>query len=705
MGTLIRTIVAALFLLALFPMSAGAQETDSDSDGVQNDTDNCPEVANEDQTDTDSDGSGDACDEDDDNDSVADSNDLYPLDNTKSQNTPYVITFEGTVDYISDPVEGKEPHQIESGDTYRYTLVFDNHTGSTENQTWGRTFASNDFEYLLLTIEGESLATVMVDLGTMRPIPGLFGSSISSIQGASGLDVETDGSGALAKVWNDVTFLGLGDDIRLDWYQTYGWLDSEIAVAMRLQGNVAQNRSTTVAESAGLYSDQSTWAFTGVDQITRIEDPTQWSAMAPATCAGPLTLSSQADVDAVLANVCTRIEGDLIIDGTGIRDLSPLRIIRTIDGALTITPDMGAPTLNGLQGISHIDGVAVVDSDGDYHPDFMDDYPNDNAAAFDTDGDGLPNDWLPGKFSSSVDSSLTVDTDDDGDGALDWEDDLPLDASDTVDTDGDGVGNNTDSDDDGDGVEDVLDAFPLDVAASVDDDQDGAPDAWNEGATEAQVTASELSLDAFPGDGSETIDTDGDGTGNNADLDDDNDTYPDTDDDFPLDATEWLDTDGDGIGNNADPNDDNDAIPDENDAFPLDPTEVADRDGDGIGNNSDPDLDGDGVDNELDAFPYTPGEWADSDEDGIGDNADADDDNDSVPDTEDAFPLDASESVDTDGDGVGDNSDAFPEDPAASTDTDGDGAPDAWNESATEEFNQIVMKLNNWRIVSRCAPP
>ena len=48
-------------------------------------------------------------------------------------------------------------------------------------------------------------------------------------------------------------------------------------------------------------------------------------------------------------------------------------------------------------------------------------------------------------------------------------------------------------------------------------------------------------------------------------------------------------------------------------------------------------------------------------------------------------PLDASESVDTDGDGVGDNSDAFPENPAASTDTDGDGAPDAWNESATEE--------------------
>ena len=48
--------------------------------------------------------------------------------------------------------------------------------------------------------------------------------------------------------------------------------------------------------------------------------------------------------------------------------------------------------------------------------------------------------------------------------------------------------------------------------------------------------------------------------------------------------------------------------------------------------------------------------------------------------------MNANESAETDGDGIGDNSDAFPEDPAASIDSDGDGAPDAWNESATEEL-------------------
>ena len=77
--------------------------------------------------------------------------------------------------------------------------------------------------------------------------------------------------------------------------------------------------------------------------------------------------------------------------------------------------------------------------------------------------------------------------------------------------------------------------------------------------------------DAFPLDAAETLDTDGDGTGNNADLDDDNDGVNDVDDAFPLDAAETLDTDGDGTGNNADLDDDNDGVVDADDERPLDP--------------------------------------------------------------------------------------------------------------------------------------
>jgi hypothetical protein len=48
---------------------------DGDGDGVPDATDNCPSVANGDQTDSDSDGAGNACDSDDDNDGVPDTGD------------------------------------------------------------------------------------------------------------------------------------------------------------------------------------------------------------------------------------------------------------------------------------------------------------------------------------------------------------------------------------------------------------------------------------------------------------------------------------------------------------------------------------------------------------------------------------------------------------------------------------------------------
>ena len=67
-----------------------------------------------------------------------------------------------------------------------------------------------------------------------------------------------------------------------------------------------------------------------------------------------------------------------------------------------------------------------------------------------------------------------------------------------------------------------------------------------------------------------TLNTDGDGVGDNADLDDDNDGFDDTNDLFPLDPFEALDTDGDGIGNSADTDDDGDGVPDGLDAYPLD---------------------------------------------------------------------------------------------------------------------------------------
>lgn len=64
-------------------------EVDTDGDGINDPSDNCPTVSNAGQTDTDNDGDGDACDGDDDNDGTADGSDCASLDNTKWRNQAY----------------------------------------------------------------------------------------------------------------------------------------------------------------------------------------------------------------------------------------------------------------------------------------------------------------------------------------------------------------------------------------------------------------------------------------------------------------------------------------------------------------------------------------------------------------------------------------------------------------------------------------
>jgi len=73
--------------------------TDGDNDGVPDTADNCPAVANPNQTDNDHDGQGDACDADDDNDLVTDGTDNCPLVANANQHD-----FDG--DGLGDPCDG-----------------------------------------------------------------------------------------------------------------------------------------------------------------------------------------------------------------------------------------------------------------------------------------------------------------------------------------------------------------------------------------------------------------------------------------------------------------------------------------------------------------------------------------------------------------------------------------------------------------------
>lgn len=74
---LIRIVVPAL-LLFVIPAGAALGVSDIDLDGWIDTADNCPATFNPDQIDTDADGSGDACDANDDNDSLNDPNDPCP---------------------------------------------------------------------------------------------------------------------------------------------------------------------------------------------------------------------------------------------------------------------------------------------------------------------------------------------------------------------------------------------------------------------------------------------------------------------------------------------------------------------------------------------------------------------------------------------------------------------------------------------------
>ena len=78
---------------------------------------------------------------------------------------------------------------------------------------------------------------------------------------------------------------------------------------------------------------------------------------------GPFNLRSQADVNTFAANNFTEINGNIIMTGSDITNLSGLSTLTKINGSLNIS-NIGATTLNGLQNITEASSGLVISGNG-----------------------------------------------------------------------------------------------------------------------------------------------------------------------------------------------------------------------------------------------------------------------------------------------------------------------------------------------------
>ena len=616
---------------------------DSDVDGVVDDSDNCPNAANADQTDTDGDGLGDACDADDDGDGVIDAQDAFPLDPKYSADS----------DSDGMPDEWETLYGFNPADASNAAL-------------------DHDFDNLINPREFE--------LGTN---PTRTDSDRDTLP--DGWEVEEERNPLVPDYQITVgeSYACAVDDVGVKCWgpsfaNTYGWLDAPDTLVDPIKISNGKNFHTCGLDAVGaIYcwgrnqygeSNVPTFELPQIDiavggvvscssdgeKITCWGKTDDWNGQAVRSVAGHANLTAGGDF------VCVTVDGDLECWGSS---QSEGAMAPELSGVIEMDAGGGhACALSGGEilcwgydrtgeGNQNLVAPALVNplalAVGDYNSCALDgetvrcwdannglsgDFEAINDASLGTIADiqlGASSlcaltDTGVSCFSNSYDTVLLLELDSvpnlmfdpDGDGYSNQngEDVFPLDASEWVDTDSDGIGNNADSDDDNDGVTDANDAFPLNEEEWSDSDGDGVGD----------------NADAFPQDANEQVDTDSDGIGDNSDN--------------CLEASNanQINTDGDTQGDACDSDDDNDGLNDEFDAFPLDPSEQVDTDEDGTGDN------GDNCPNIANA------DQVNSDSDVAGNACDADDDNDGLTDTTEVELGTDPLKRDTDGDGWSD---------------------------------------------------
>lgn len=111
-------------------------DEDRDSDGIQDSIDNCPDLVNSDQLDTDEDGKGDACDTDKDNDGIANDNDNCPLLYNPRQDISCRDDFDG--DGIPDRYDICPENRFISSTNFTrfHTVILDPNGSVQDDPNW-----------------------------------------------------------------------------------------------------------------------------------------------------------------------------------------------------------------------------------------------------------------------------------------------------------------------------------------------------------------------------------------------------------------------------------------------------------------------------------------------------------------------------------------------------------------------------------------
>ncbi len=401
-------------------IDAGAQNSDTDGDGIENGSDNCSSVANEDQLDTDSDGSGNACDDDDDGDGVADTTDAFPLDSAETTDT------DGDGTGNNEDTDDDGDTILDTADVFPLISIGD----ETDTDADG---APNTCDASCLaagmTADTDDDGDGVADTTDAFPLDASEQSDsdgdgtgdnadVFPLDATETLDTDDDGFGNNADADDD------GDEVSdaqealdgtdpLDRYDCNGCFDFDID----LDGE-------TAALTDGLLVLRHLFGFSGATL-------TEGAVTSSATRSDADTIASYLDTN----------KGHFDIDGDGSTEaltdgLLLLRYLFGFDGATLIEGAVGTDaTRTAADEIkAYFDArieIFTGDIDGDGVSDSQDAFPLNDSEAFDTDGDGIGN---------------NADTDDDGDGVVDAADAFPLDATEVADSDGDGIGDNADPD-------------------------------------------------------------------------------------------------------------------------------------------------------------------------------------------------------------------------------------------------------------------